>query len=106
MCTLHDLVVEVGVRELRENLAEWLDRASAGEEILVTERGKPKARLSAAASVLDRLERAGRIRRATGARTPLPPPIEMEGSIIPYLEWARGGPWPGPEPDPGSASGA
>ena len=37
------VTVEVGVRELRENLAEWLDRAAAGEEILVTERGKPKA---------------------------------------------------------------
>ena len=46
--TLHDMRVEVGVRELRENLSDWLDRAAAGEEILVTERGKPKAMLSAA----------------------------------------------------------
>ena len=93
--------MEVGVRELRENLSEWLDRASAGEEIVVTERGKPKARLTAAETVLDRLAREGRVRPATGPRRPLPPPIEIEGSIMPYLEWARGGSWPGPEPDPG-----
>jgi prevent-host-death family protein len=94
------MTVEVGVRELRENLAEWLDRAAAGEDILVTERGKPKVRLTAAETVLDRLAREGRITRATGPRRPLPPPIEMEGSIMSYLEWARGGPWPGPDPDP------
>ena len=46
------MTVEVGVRELRENLAEWLDRAAAGEDILVTERGKPKVRLTQAESVL------------------------------------------------------
>jgi len=96
------MAVEVGVRELRENLAAWLDRAAAGEEIVITERGKPKARLTAAESVLDRLAREGRIRRPTGPRRPLPSPIEMEGSIMPFLEWARGGPWPGPEPEPGS----
>ena len=96
--------VEVGVRELRENLSHWLDRAEAGEEIVITERGKPKARLGAAETVLDRLAREGRITRATGPRRPLPPPIKMEGSIMPYLEWARGGPWPGPEPDPGPES--
>ena len=93
--------VEVGVRELRENLAEWLDRAAAGEEIVVTERGKPKARLTAAETILDCLAREGRLRRATRPRRPLPPPIEMQGSIMPFLDWARGGPWPGPERDPG-----
>jgi prevent-host-death family protein len=100
--TLDNVAVEVGVRELRENLAGWLDRAAAGEEIVVTERGKPKARLTSAETVLDRLAREGRLTRATGPRRPLPPPIEMEGSITPFLEWARGGPWPGSEHEPGS----
>ena len=61
MRTLHVCGVEVGVRELRENLAEWLDRAAAGEEILVTERGKPKARAERGRVRLDRLVREGRI---------------------------------------------
>jgi prevent-host-death family protein len=95
MRTLHHVPVEVGVRELRENLAEWLDRAAAGEVIVVTERGRPKARLSAAHDVLDRLAEEGRITRSTGRRVPLPPPIPIEGSIEPYLRWARGG---GPPP--------
>ena len=100
------MAVEVGIRELRENLAAWLDRAAAGEEIVVTERGKPKARLTAAETVLDRLVREGKVRRATRPRRPLPPPIEMQGSIMPFLAWARGGPWPGPTPDPGPGGDA
>lgn len=92
------MAVEVGVREFRQNLATWLDRAAAGDEILITERGRPKARLTPAETILDRLEREGKITRPTGQRRPLPPPIQMEGSIMPYLEWARGGPWPGDDP--------
>ena len=62
--------VEVGVRELRENLSEWLDRAAAGEEILVTERGKPKAVMTAAESAWDRMVREGRITPRTGQAAP------------------------------------
>ena len=60
--TLHDVAVEVGVRELRENLSEWLDRAAGGEDVIVTERGKPKVRLAAATGehILDKLVREGR----------------------------------------------
>lgn len=56
MRTLHPVTVEVGVRELRENLSHWLDRAAAGEDVVVTERGTPRVRLSAAAGY-DELER-------------------------------------------------
>ncbi len=35
--------MDVGVRELKARLSEFLDRASSGETILVTEHGKPKA---------------------------------------------------------------
>ena len=34
-----------GVREAKANLSALLDRVRAGEEILVTKRGKPYARL-------------------------------------------------------------
>jgi prevent-host-death family protein len=97
--------VEVGVRELRENLSEWLDRAAAGEEILVTERGKPKAVLSAAESAWDRMVREGRITPARGNPKPLPPPIKMEegATLSDFLMWSRGkAPWPGLGPEPGS----
>ncbi len=37
--------MDVGVRELKAKLSEYLDRAEAGEVIRVTDRGKPKALL-------------------------------------------------------------
>jgi len=75
------VTVEVGVRELRENLAEWLDRAAAGEDILVTERGKPKVRLTQAESVLDRLVREGRATAPSEPHDTLPPPIRLPDGI-------------------------
>jgi prevent-host-death family protein len=100
--------VEVGVRELRENLSDWLDRAAAGEEILVTERGKAKAVITAAESAWDRMVREGRItpRTGTGPRRPLPPPVKWDGegpTLTDYLMYNRGKiPWPGPGPEPGA----
>ena len=38
--------MDVGVRELKEHLSEYLERAAQGEVIRVTERGKPKAILA------------------------------------------------------------
>ena len=37
--------LEVGVRELRDHLSRWLDEVKDGREILITERGRPVARL-------------------------------------------------------------
>jgi prevent-host-death family protein len=38
--------VEVGVRDLRNNLSRYLARAQDGEEVIVTKRGRPIARLT------------------------------------------------------------
>ena len=38
----------VGVRELRDNLSEYLRRVSQGEWLVVTDRGRPIGELSAA----------------------------------------------------------
>lgn len=47
----------VGVRELRDNLSKWIKRAQAGEEVVITDRGRPVVRLlgSGRASGLERL---------------------------------------------------
>jgi prevent-host-death family protein len=37
--------MDVGVRELKQRLSEYLDRAQRGEIIRVTDRGRPKALL-------------------------------------------------------------
>ena len=37
--------MNVGIRELKAHLSEYVRRANRGEQILVTDRGKPVARL-------------------------------------------------------------
>lgn len=39
--------VEVGVRELKSNLSSYLDEVAGGATIVVTERGRPVARIVA-----------------------------------------------------------
>lgn len=39
--------MNVGIRELKAHLSEYVGRAAAGEHIVVTDRGKPVAQLSA-----------------------------------------------------------
>ncbi|MFN8222169.1 MAG: hypothetical protein U0R50_02855 [Gaiellales bacterium] len=36
------VIVEVSVRAFSENLSEWLDHASAGDTVVVTESGRTK----------------------------------------------------------------
>lgn len=47
--------VEVGVRELKNNLSRYLDRVRDGGEVIVTDRGRPVARISALDHDADRL---------------------------------------------------
>lgn len=36
-------MADVGIRELKQHLSEYLDRAARGELVRVTDRGRPKA---------------------------------------------------------------
>lgn len=45
----------VGVRDLRNQLSAYLDRVRAGEEITVTDHGRPIARLSPVGADVDRM---------------------------------------------------
>lgn len=38
-------MVEAGIRDLRDHLSRYLERVEAGEELTVTDRGRPVARL-------------------------------------------------------------
>lgn len=64
--------MDVAISELRSNLRAWVDHARAGEDIVVTERGIPVARLVPvdAAGIIERLERDGIITRATTTKRP------------------------------------
>ncbi len=38
-------MTDIGVRDLKQRLSEYLDRAERGEMVMVTDRGRPKALL-------------------------------------------------------------
>jgi len=67
------VVVRVGVRELRNNLSGWLERVQAGDEVLVTERGKPVARIVPLErkSKLQQLIDEGKVTPASRPKTPI-----------------------------------
>lgn len=76
--------MEVGIRALRADLSRWLKRVEAGEEIVVTDRGKPVAKITPAdgRSKLDELIARGLVQPAPRpVREKLPPPIEAKGTV-------------------------
>lgn len=78
--------MHVGVRELRENLRAYLQRAKNGEEVVVTERGKAIARISGAGrgSTLERLIAEGRARPPLRPKRPIDPSraVKARGSVV------------------------
>jgi len=68
--------MDVPVTELRAHLSEWLDRVRAGDEVVVTDRGVPVARLLglSATATLQRLAAEGVI----GRDSSLPRPTATE----------------------------
>lgn len=78
--------MDVAVSELRANLKAYVERARAGERVVVTERGVPVARLVAAdeESLLDQLERDGVLTRAKTLKRPMARsrrPVKAKGSV-------------------------
>ena len=65
--------MDVPVTELRAHLSEWLDRVRGGEEVIVTDRGVPVARMlgMSATAALQRLAADGVIGRDASARRPM-----------------------------------
>jgi prevent-host-death family protein len=75
----------IGIRELRQRASEFLRLVEAGESIEVTDRGRPVALLVPVPkeSVLDRLERQGRLTRATGDLLDVKPAKPRPGVPLP-----------------------
>jgi prevent-host-death family protein len=72
MCTLYGRGVDVPVSALRADLSSWIARARAGEEVVVTDRGTPVARLLPVdtAPLLDQLVQRGVLSRPLRADRP------------------------------------
>ncbi len=79
-----NVVHRVGVKEFRERLAHWLDVAASGEDVVVTEHGKAKVRVSeeSGRAVLELLAAEGKVRLATKPWRPLGPPIPVKGNPV------------------------
>lgn len=62
--------MEVSVSALRAGLKDWIEAARQGEEVVITDRGIPVARLSGvrSADLLTRLQREGLLTGPTGER--------------------------------------
>ena len=78
----------VGIRELRDNLSRYVEKVKRGQELVVTERGVPVARLVPDdwQSVRARLIAEGILTPAKSPRRRrLPPPIKVEGSVTDLL---------------------
>ena len=81
--TLHRRDYEVGVRELHDRLSEHLGRVENGADVVITRRGRPIARLSAADrdDPLDDLVSRGLVRPPTEARRPRRARVKPRGSV-------------------------
>ena len=80
------MTVTVGIRELRAKLSSYLDRVKAGEDVVVTERGRPVARISApdGMDTLARLIAEGRVTPAKRPKTPIDLdklPVQSNGAV-------------------------
>lgn len=75
--------MEVGVRELRNNLSRYLDRVRDGEEVVVTDRGRAIARVLpvGAERVLDRLIAEGIVTPARHPKRRAGKPIKSRGTV-------------------------
>lgn len=85
--------MEVGVRELRDNLSKWIARAKRGQDILITERGRPVARLTHVeeSPALERLIAKGIVTPARNPKTRIRRKdlIKTQGSVSDLVKEQR-----------------
>ncbi|MGH9039421.1 MAG: type II toxin-antitoxin system Phd/YefM family antitoxin [Acidimicrobiia bacterium] len=81
--------MEVGIRALRDRLSEFVERVRAGEELVVTDRGRAVARLVPFGHerALDRLIREGVVDPApVGERRRRPRRVAANGPVSDLVE--------------------
>ncbi|MGH7553770.1 MAG: type II toxin-antitoxin system Phd/YefM family antitoxin [Longimicrobiales bacterium] len=97
------MMKRVSVAELKARLSEFLAAAKAGEDVVVTERGRPVARLTGLQGSLssearvEALLRAGLVRPPRGRLRPkfleLPRPADPQGRSLELVREEREGGW-------------
>jgi prevent-host-death family protein len=84
--------IEVGVRELKTNLSSYLDDVAGGATIVVTERGRPVARIVAIdepTSHLAALIAAGVVRAPTSRTRHRPTRVRASGPVSELVDEQR-----------------
>lgn len=86
--------IEVGIRELKNGLSRYIDQVHEGKEIIVTEHGRPVARLTTLTESQDRLQQliaSGAVRPALKPKNPRPRGrIRTKSPISPLVSEQRG----------------
>jgi prevent-host-death family protein len=84
--------MDVGVRELKAKLSEYLAAAAAGEEVIVTDRGRPVARLVpfGSTSSVERGVADGWIEAPRRTRLDVTPRHRSNSSVLDILDEDRG----------------
>jgi prevent-host-death family protein len=84
--------MDVGIRELRTNLSRYVEQVKAGDEIVVTDHGKPVAKLVPlnGERKIDRLIREGVVIPARSRTGWLPEPIKAKGTLSDIVIEQRG----------------
>ena len=83
----------VGVRELKNGLSGYLARVKDGEELVVTDRGRPVARLVPMSHSSDRIMEliaAGQVRPARKRLRKLPERVKAKGTVSDLVPEQRG----------------
>jgi len=86
--------MDVAISTLRAELATWIERARAGEEVIVTDRGTPVARLLPVdtAPLLDQLTQRGvlsRPRRSSRPTASGAPRVHASGPVAELVSEQR-----------------
>ncbi len=66
MYTLEHTMKHIGIKQARQELPDLIDRAEAGEEIVITRQGKPVAKLVAAPKTAKPLPSLAEFRKEIG----------------------------------------
>jgi prevent-host-death family protein len=84
--------MNVGIRELKAHLSEYVARVAAGEEVVVTDRGRPVARVVPFAGVteVDRGIEEGWIDAPRRSRLDPVEPVRASRSTLEVLDEDRG----------------
>jgi len=75
--------MEIGVRELRDQLSRRLAEVRQGHTVTVTDHGRPIARIVPVErpTKLEQLRAEGRVERARARKRPAPDPLPADGTV-------------------------